>query len=28
LKLHGIGKASLPVLRKVLSENALSFKNS
>ena len=28
LKLHGMGKASLPVLRKALSEQGLSFKKN
>jgi DNA-directed RNA polymerase alpha subunit len=28
LKFHGMGQGSLPVLRKVLSENGLSFKSS
>ena len=28
LKMHGMGKASLPVLRKALSEQGLSFKTN
>ena len=28
LKLHGIGPSSIPILRKMLNENGLSFKNN